>query len=172
MPSVNEESFALADPTMVQRRALLKICAAAFATGMFSFRAVEALGETGAGPMVAPKQAILLRAIADTIIPDTDTPGAIKAGVPDFMKLMVEGWLDPAEGARFLSGLDAFEAESLRANGRSFAALSPAARLAYLRTVQVASRSMQQQTAPVPFFLMVKRPVSYTHLTLPTKRIV
>ncbi len=152
-------------PAALQRRSLLKMCAAAFATGMFAFRAVEALGETAGMQPVSVGQTALLSAIADTILPDTDTPGAVKAGVVDFMTLMISGWLDPAESARFLSGLDEFGSEAKRATGQSFTALPPSARLAHLKIVQAAAGPLRSGHGPVPFFLMVKRLTVFGYYT-------
>jgi hypothetical protein len=132
---------------------------------MFSFRAVEALGETVGAIAIPARQTKLLSVIADTILPDTDTPGAVKAGVVDFMTLMIEGWLDPAESTRILAGLDEFDAEAVRATGKSFVALSPAARLAHLKTVQAATGVLRVTPGPVPFFLMVKRLVVFGYYT-------
>ena len=42
---------------------------------------------------------------SDRIIPRTDTPGAIDAGVPRFIELMVSDWLTKTERRRFVLGL-------------------------------------------------------------------
>lgn len=56
-----------------------------------------------------------LAMLTETIIPRTDTPGAIDAGVPRFVELMVFEWLNDAERAIFLKGLDDLMA-SMQAN--------------------------------------------------------
>jgi len=48
-------------------------------------------------------------AVVNHIIPATDTPGAIEAGTPRFVELMVADWFDDAERKLFVSGLDALE---------------------------------------------------------------
>lgn len=60
---------------------------------------------------------------ADLIIPDTDTPGALAAGVGDFIDYVVASWYQADERASFIQGLDALEAESVRRFSASFTKL-------------------------------------------------
>ncbi len=51
------------------------------------------------------KQRLLVGAIADTIIPNTDTPGAVEAGVPKFIELMFADWMRDDERQAFSANL-------------------------------------------------------------------
>jgi hypothetical protein len=75
---------------------------------------------------------VLLDEIADTILPDTKTPGAKAAGVGPFIAMMVEDTYDPGEQRLFQDGLETLERESERQNGGGFIASSPAQRRALL----------------------------------------
>jgi hypothetical protein len=74
----------------------------------------------------------LLDEIADTILPETKTPGAKAAGVGPFIATMVEDTYDPREQRIFLDGLAALDDESRAENGGGFMASSPAQRVALL----------------------------------------
>ena len=69
---------------------------------------------------------------AELTIPATDTPGAIDAGVPRFIELMVRDWLNDAERGLFMEGLE----DLLQRAGGNFAALDTAAQLALLEAFE------------------------------------
>jgi hypothetical protein len=75
---------------------------------------------------------VLLDEIADTILPETKTPGAKAAGVGQFIATMVTDTYDPREQRVFRDGLETLERESRKQNGGGFMASSPAQRLALL----------------------------------------
>jgi hypothetical protein len=77
----------------------------------------RALGDAG-GAQVA--------ALADAILPDTDTPGARAAGVHVFIDLVVADCLPPADRRAFVDGLAAFDAACRTAHGTGVAQTSPA----------------------------------------------
>ena len=75
---------------------------------------------------------VMLGEVADTILPETKTPGAKAAGVGPFIAMMVTDTYDPGEQRMFIDGLATLESESRTQNGGSFMASSPAQRLALL----------------------------------------
>ena len=77
---------------------------------------------------LSPAQLALVTAMADTIIPRTDTPGASDVGVPAWVNVVVAEYYTEAERTPFLSGLDAIDALSTRVAGAPFAGLSAGAR--------------------------------------------
>jgi hypothetical protein len=74
----------------------------------------------------------LLDEIAETILPETQTPGAKAAGVGPFIAMMVAETYDPQKQELFREGLRTLERESRMQNGAAFLASSPAQRLALL----------------------------------------
>jgi gluconate 2-dehydrogenase gamma chain len=65
-------------------------------------------------------------AISERIIPTTDTPGAIAAGVPGFMEMMLADWYEAGDRDEFLSGLIVTDSFCQAQHTRPFAALAPA----------------------------------------------
>ena len=65
-------------------------------------------------------QADLVAAIAEHILPATDTPGARAAGVHRFIDAILAESYSPLERKRFLEGLAEVDARAARASGRPF----------------------------------------------------
>ncbi len=74
----------------------------------------------------------LLDEIADTILPETTTPGAKAAKVGAFMALMVTDTYKPPEAKIFRAGLEKVDEESRRASGKRFMEATPQQRLALI----------------------------------------
>lgn len=87
-----------------------------------------ALGGKGA---LDDAQLKMLTAIADTIIPATDTPGAVGADVPKLLSGMVRDWASDKTRDELVGAIDAIAALAPKGN---FADLPPAERLALLQT--------------------------------------
>jgi hypothetical protein len=68
-------------------------------------------------------EARILSAAADRIMPATDTPGAIAAGVPQWIDKALFDWSPPADAARLKAGLAAIESEARAKFGAGFASL-------------------------------------------------
>jgi len=73
--------------------------------------------------------------IADTILPETKTPGAKAAKVGAFMALMVTDTYEPTNQQVFRDGMKALDAACQAANHVGFMAATPAQRLALLEQV-------------------------------------
>lgn len=126
---------------MADRRNALKIIGAIGTTCAFPFASDELYGQhvhEGAGKPAALPQPNYFGAtafatisrIADLIIPPTDTPGAIGAGVPAYIDMLVAA--SDVHQKVFRSGLRWVEAESLRAYGRGFIELTEDQQIALL----------------------------------------
>src|SRR3546814_1129528 len=67
----------------------------------------------------------LIAAYADSVIPATDTPGAIDAGVPRAIDAMLRDWASEKTRGDFVATLDALDAAARSATGKGLAALLP-----------------------------------------------
>ena len=74
--------------------------------------------------------------LAELVIPTTDTPGAIAAGVPAFVEMMVCDWYTSTERKIFLDGLAALEDDSQRRYSAGFLELSETRQIEALRRQQ------------------------------------
>jgi hypothetical protein len=99
----------------------------------------QRLAEGAAGRVLSAPQLAQVRALADTILPRTDTPGALDVGAPEFVDLLLAEWYPEAERLQLLAGLEVLDAQCREAQGRPFAELEPTGRLAFLATVDTAT---------------------------------
>ena len=70
---------------------------------------------------LTPPRTRVMAALAEIIIPETDTPGASEAGVTEFVAALVDGWLDDHDRDRFLAGLDTVDPAARERFGADFA---------------------------------------------------
>lgn len=78
----------------------------------------------------------VVAAISEVILPATDTPGAIDAGVPKFIELMVADWFNDQERNIFDRGLEALMTSTLAKFGKTFDQLAHADQLAILEKLE------------------------------------
>ncbi|HSF16926.1 MAG TPA: gluconate 2-dehydrogenase subunit 3 family protein [Vicinamibacteria bacterium] len=101
----------------------------------------------------------LLDEVAETMLPETSTPGAKAAGVGRFMDLMVADAYDPDERRIFREGLRTLDGECTEMNGRDFMAATPAERLSLLERLDREQYEYMQEWKdgePVHYFRMMK----------------
>ncbi|KQX22827.1 hypothetical protein ASD39_08495 [Sphingomonas sp. Root50] len=116
-------------------------------------------------PVATSSRQALLTALVDTIIPATDTPGAGEARVADFVTMMVERWLHPDERARFLAGLESFDATVRKTSGQAFANLPPTRRLEILRTMAAMEADTASAQTAGPFIAQIRALTIYGYYT-------
>jgi len=75
------------------------------------------------------EQFALLEQVCEVIIPTTDTPGAIGAGVPAFMRQILEDWGTENSRTEIGSVLEAVEKRAWSKFGAAFLELAPERRL-------------------------------------------
>ncbi|MGK0418710.1 MAG: hypothetical protein ACJAST_003826 [Halopseudomonas sp.] len=105
--------------------------------------------------------------LSEMIIPTTDTPGAIKAGVPDFIASIVSEWYNDTERKVFFQGLHDLDSHCQAAEGNPFHTASEAVQLASLQEqeqIAAAYKSpnkaghpmAKQNDESLPFFAKLK----------------
>lgn len=149
------------------RRSMLKIFGAVGATCAFPFSSEELFGQTTPAHQHAPIAALpakrflseadfrTISRIADLIIPGTDTPGAVGAGAPDYIDMVISRSTDQqgvmADGLRWLDG------EAKRLDGVTFIELSEARQLEILEPLcEAADANPSHPARTVQFFSLVK----------------
>ena len=83
------------------------------------------LATQGASRTLNPHQDATVKAIAELILPRTDTPGATDVGVSEFIDLMLTEWYDEQDRTRFLNGLAEVDFRTKALFGKNFIAGSP-----------------------------------------------
>ncbi|HUR57570.1 MAG TPA: gluconate 2-dehydrogenase subunit 3 family protein [Opitutaceae bacterium] len=139
------------DPALLTRREAIQraalILGAAISpsilTGLMSAQVAQ--GTANLRPKyLDAKQLATASALAERIIPRTDTPGALDVGVPAFIDLMVGEYLTAEEKRVFLAGLAEVDARSAAAHRKNYAALSPAEQDALLKAFADESKNKEK----------------------------
>jgi hypothetical protein len=132
----------------MNRRELLQ-CAAILVSGVSASRLGFALNEEqwtylATAPdytdrqvnYLTPAQRRIIAAMAEVIIPETNTPGAIAAGVPRYIELMVADWFNEQEQAIFSAGIAVMESDVPAQYGAPFEQLDPKEQVAIMETLE------------------------------------
>lgn len=108
-------------------------------------RAVPSADGAAAGPRyLNAAQFALVAAIAERILPRTDTPGAVDVGVPSFIDLAYGEFMTPEEQTMLADGLTAMDASSGVTHGAAFTTLAASEQDELLRTIALASQDLDR----------------------------
>jgi gluconate 2-dehydrogenase gamma chain len=111
------------------------------------------------------EQREIVAAMSEVVIPRTETPGAIDAGVPAFIELMVANWLNDEERAIFIAGLQDIETRIPLESGKPFKQLSSEEQLRIMETLEDAASDspwyefgnvQREYISDAPFICQVK----------------
>ena len=141
---------AFKDDLVTRREAIRRVSAllgGAALIGQSAWLARPAAAQKAARALFSDADVAVLDEIADTILPETKTPGAKAAGVGRFIAMMVTDTYDPREQRVFRDGLEKLERESRMQNGGGFMASSPAQRLALLERLDREAIEYMRQPA-------------------------
>ena len=142
------EPFGMDRRALMQRMALLG--AAALPAEAFAAPARRAR------KFLTPPQFALLSAVADTIMPKTDSVGALEAGVPTKIDGLLKTWASPATRTAIVEALGRIEAAAKVQRKKPFALLSTADRTAVLKPYDAAALKKVPPppgTPPANFFV-------------------
>lgn len=157
---------------MQRREALRFLGTAALAPLLAPFSARErfALGRRmhqqlaagAAGRSLSASQLVQVRALADTILPRTDTPGALDVGAPEFLDLLLAEWYPDDQRQQLLSGLDALDVRCRETQGKPFAELDAGGRAQFLALIE----TVHPETGPPEdTYVRVKQQLVFGFLT-------
>src|SRR5690348_4601519 len=115
---------------LIDRRGLLALAGMILAGEIVmplarALAAEAAPGFSATQPQFTPDQRALVSAISERIIPTTDTPGAIAAGVPAFIEMMLVDSYAPGDRDDFMNQLGMVEGHARIHYEKAFVALSP-----------------------------------------------
>lgn len=134
-------------------------------TAVLSGDELVASEETWRPKTLSLEQNRLVTAVAELILPATDTPGASDAQVNRFIDALLTEWFDVDDRERFLSGLADLETVSRTRFERSFLELAEAEQVSILEPldaeglearIEAARDAGSLETKKLPFFAMMK----------------
>jgi hypothetical protein len=127
------KDYGLMDRREMLQRAMLIVAGSTIAMGSAGWAAEPKRAVAG----LTAAQFSICSAVADTIVPRTDTPGAVDVGVPKLFDALLRDWASPAHRAALVGALEAINASAREQAKKGFAELSPDERTAFLTPYDV-----------------------------------
>lgn len=127
-------------------RALLLVGAGATGVAFDALAAGSTALAADGQPLLSAAQAATFNALADTIVPQTDTPGAVEVGVPELFAGLLQDWATPATRTALAGVLD-----RVAVLGGGFVALDPLARKRALQAFDAAALAPSDAPRADPF---------------------
>lgn len=149
---------------MMDRRELIQRVAALMGGAISSSAIAGVLAGCTAAPTDADvKQSFLtademrtVTAMADQIIPRTDTPGAVDVGVPAFIDRMLAGYYQDKERGIIRTGLGAVSTDGAELAGKHFADLTSEQQVTLMTEYDRIAYSPRPAGSDPDFFRMIK----------------
>ena len=147
--------------TITRREAIARVSAMLGGVALVGQSAMFAgcEGERSSVAAFSAADIALLDEVAETILPETSTPGAKAAGVGPFIAMMVMDTYDDREQEVFRRGLDTLDVECRNMHGVVFMSATPEQRLALLEKLDVEQLTFMgtaNKDEPAHYFRMVK----------------
>lgn len=109
-----------------------------------------------AGSLLTPEEKSLIAAMAEVIIPKTDTPGARDVGVPDFIRLMLRDGLSTEDQQTYRRQLSDFSKKIIKDYGHPFEQCSPEEQNLIISAEEEQSFD-QQKVQKIHFYSLTKQ---------------
>lgn len=155
------------DPHRLSRRDILKDAATVIGgsvlashLGPFTIRAALAAAADAAPVFFSADQFSMIESMAELIIPETDTPGAIDAGVPHFIDLMMAEWASDVRQTRYRQGLGDIDSRARQLGAADYLSADPGDRLDLLSALD---REAHAESASASFFREFKQMVLFAY---------
>ena len=122
------------------------------------------------------ERALVVEDAVERLIPETDTPGAKSAGVAELIENLLLDTYEKEARERFLTGVDALDADARQVHGRGFSDCSAAHQTALLERLVAALPPYNPEgpRGPEPFFLTLRELtlVSFCNSRLGLTRVI
>lgn len=117
--------------------------------------------------VLTEQQNAMVTALAELIIPETDTPGATAAQVNRFVDVMLAEWFDGEDREEFLAGLAALDAQSRATFGAAFLDLEETQQMGLLGELDDEVTALREAELPTDdnFFSRMKWLTMYGYYT-------
>jgi hypothetical protein len=113
---------------------------------------------------LTPGEWTLIGEVSELIIPTTDTGGALAAGVPDFVKMMLSEWFSQAERENFIAGMHEFSAGAFKKYGKKFGELTASQKDQYFGELLGKAEAAAAEPR-TPFVVLMKRLTIFGYYT-------
>lgn len=139
----------MTDITGMNRRELLQRALLLVGASLLPLGEQAHADSAPAKTQIEPGLLALITAVADTIIPKTETPGAVEAGVPRAFAAMLDTWASPTRRTDLIEALDRIDKAAKQQRGRSFTELTSGERHELLAAHDVAALQPAPNNASV-----------------------
>ena len=106
----------------------------------------------------------LIGEVSELIIPTTDTGGAIAAGVPAFVKMLLSDWFTAEQRENFTTGMREFSAGATAKYGKKFGELAASQKDQYFGE-RLAKAEAGEAAPHSPFVVLMKRLTIFGYYT-------
>jgi gluconate 2-dehydrogenase gamma chain len=136
-------------PASADRRALLQQLGLLLGAAALPASAVFGAAARSAPRYLDTATFRLVTAVSDTLVPRTDTAGAVQAGIPQVFDALLRDWAAAATRTQLIDALKRIDAAALAQSGRPFAQLRAPARHALLQAHDAAALKPAPVTQPL-----------------------